>query len=296
MQSFRERLASGVLIGDGALGTMLLARGLPRGAPPERWTAERPDALADVARAYAGAGAELITTNTFGANPIRLAQHGIADMFEELNREAVRIARDAARGRAYVSGSIGPTGRLLAPLGDADPAEVAAGYERQAELLVGAGADLICVETMTDLEEALLAVRAVRSASATVPIVASMTFEATPRGIFTVMGVSVERAAAALAAAGAGVVGANCGMGIEDGLAVARAFLACSEVPVIVQPNAGLPAVTKDGLDYPVGPQTFASALAPLAAEGIGILGGCCGTTPAHIRALRGAVESRPSS
>ncbi len=154
-------------------------------------------------------------------------------------------------------------------------------------MLVGAGADLVCIETMTDLEEALLAVRAVRSISTGMPVIATMTFDLTPRGPFTVMGVSVPRAAEALAAAGADVVGSNCGAGVEEMLVVAEAFLACANVPVAIQPNAGLPLLKDGKLTYPDSPDRFAEAVAPLAARGVRILGGCCGTTPAHIHALR---------
>lgn len=287
MLPFRLRIASGTLVGDGAWGTMLLERGLPSGAPPERWTRERPEIIVEIARAYLDAGAELITTNTFGASPLRLAQHHLEDRFEELNRRAVELVREAVGERAFVSASIGPTGRLLAPLGDAAPDEVAAGFERQAFLLAKAGADVVCIETMTDLQEALLAVRAVRSVSPEIPIVATMTFEATPRGAFTVMGVSVPSAAGELAAAGADVVGANCGGGVDEMIIVAEAFAASTALPIAIRPNAGLPALREGRLVYPTTPRAFAEALAPLAARGVRILGGCCGTTPDHIRALR---------
>ncbi|HEU5163350.1 MAG TPA: homocysteine S-methyltransferase family protein [Thermoanaerobaculia bacterium] len=291
MPSFRARLESGtVVVGDGGWGTMLAARGLPLGAPPERWTLEHPDVIAEIATAYADAGAELITTNTFGASPIRLEQHHLADRLDELNRRAVAIVRDAVKERAFVSASIGPTGRLLEPLGEARLEDVAAGFERQARALVSAGADLLCIETMTDLEEAVLAVRAARAASADIPIVATMTFEPTPRGAFTVMGVSVPAACAALGAAGADVVGANCGGGAEEGAAVAREFLDSTTLPVAVQPNAGVPTLVKGKLVYPTAPDRFAEILAPLAVAGVRIVGGCCGTTPAHIAALRRAL------
>ncbi len=290
MLTFRQRLASNTIIGDGGWGALLGDRGLPAGAAPERWTLEKPEIIEEIARAYVDARAELITTNTFGGSPIRLAQHRLGDRVEEINRRAVEIVRKAAAGRAFVSASIGPTGRLLAPLGDADPADVERGFAQQAGVLVDAGADLVCIETMTDLEEALLAVRAVRSVSAEIPVIATMTFDLTPRGPFTVMGVSVPQAAGALAAAGADVVGSNCGAGVEEMLVVAEAFLACANVPVAIQPNAGLPLLKDGRLTYPDSPARFAEAVAPLAARGVRILGGCCGTTPAHIHALRERV------
>lgn len=284
MRSLRERLAGGVLIGDGGWGSLLAERGLPPGAAPERWTLDHPEVIADVARAYVDSGAEIVTTNTFGGSPMRLAQHHLERDFERINREAVGIVRAAVGDRAYVSASIGPAGTLLSPLGDADPDEVMRGFAEQARILVESGADLLCIETMADLREAEIAVRAARSVSAGVPIMATMTFDITPRGPFTYMGVSVPQAAAALPAAGADIVGANCGAGVEEMLVVANAFLECAAVPIAVQPNAGLPGHT-------VSPDDFARTLAPLAAHGIRIIGGCCGTTPAHIASLRKRLE-----
>lgn len=290
MRSFRERLETGTIVGDGGWGTMLAERGLPPGAPPELWTLERPDAIAQIARAYLDAGAELITTNTFGGSPMRLAQHHLEDHLEEVNRKGVEIVRNAVGGRALVSASMGPTGRLLAPLGDADPAAVLAGFERQAAALAEAGTDLVCIETMTDLEEAVLAVRAVRSVAPDLPVVATMTFEWTPRGAFTVMGTSVAAACEGLAAAGADVVGANCGGGMDETTRVAEECLRSTALPVAIQPNAGLPRLERGRLRWPAEPEAFAAALVALASKGVRVIGGCCGTTPEHIRALRSRV------
>ncbi|HSP33239.1 MAG TPA: homocysteine S-methyltransferase family protein [Thermoanaerobaculia bacterium] len=291
--SFRDQLASpGVIIGDGGLGALLGERGLPPGTPPERWTLDHPDVVADIARAYADAGAELVTTNTFGGSPMRLAHYKLSDRFEEINRRGVEIVREAVADRAFVSASVGPTGRLLAPLGDADPDEVVRGYEQQARVLVDAGADVVIIETMTDLNEAMLAVRGVRAVS-DIPIIATMTFDLTPRGPYTTMGISVERAASELPAAGADVVGANCGAAVDEMITVAKAFAACAKVPVAIQPNAGLPRREHRKLVYPETPESFARAIAPLADIGIRILGGCCGTTPEHIAALRKELIER---
>ncbi len=286
MAGFRQRIAEGVIVGDGAWGSLLAYRGLPPGTPPELWTLQHPEIIGEIARAYLDAGAELITTNTFGASPMRLALHRLEHDFEEINQRGVQIIRDEVGRGAFVSASIGPIGKLLAPLGDADPDEVACGFARQARALIDAGADVVCIETMTDLQEALLAVRAVRSVSARVPIIATMTFDITPRGPFTVMGVSVAQAATALSAAGADVVGANCGVGVDAMIDVANAFLACATVPIAIQPNAGLPVTRHGKLTYPETPERFAEALAPLALRSVRVLGGCCGTTPAHISVL----------
>jgi 5-methyltetrahydrofolate--homocysteine methyltransferase len=291
-ESLRTRLARGdVLVGDGALGTLLMERGLPEGQPPEWFAGERPEVLEEIARLYLDAGADLITTDTFGASPLRLALHGLEAEMEKINRRAVVAVRGAASGRAYVTASVGPTGRLLAPLGDADPEEVLAGYAAQVRVLADSGADLICVETMTDLTEATRAVRAAKAVAPHLPVMATMTFDETPRGFFTVMGVSVDRAVAGLADAGADVVGSNCGTGIETMVAVAREFARHTRLPIAIQPNAGLPETQGGRAVYRETPEIVAAHAPRLLELGVQIVGGCCGTTPDHIRALRRVVD-----
>lgn len=280
----RERI-----VGDGALGTMLIARGLPAGDPPERWNVERPHVLEEIARAYADAGAEMVTTNSFGGSPLRLRTHGLESRLEDFNAAAVTLARAGIEGRGHVIGSIGPTGHLLKPFGDVDPAAVLDGFCRQAAALAGAGVDGFCIETMTDLEEAALAIEAVRREAPGLPVFATMSFDVTPRGPFTVMGVSVARAAARLEDAGADAIGANCGTGPDAMVVIARAFAETTTLPLIFQPNAGLPQRRDGRLVYPQTPDSFAAQAAQLAAHAT-IVGGCCGTTPAHIAALKALV------
>jgi 5-methyltetrahydrofolate--homocysteine methyltransferase len=191
-----------------------------------------------------------------------------------------------------VSGSIGPGGKLLKPYGDLDPAELAECYARQARTLAEAGVDLFCIETMTDLGEARLAVAAARAAAPGAPGIATMTFEPTRRGFFTMMGVSIEKAARVLAEAGADVVGSNCGNGVEAMTAIAREFRARTEMPLAIQANAGLPESRGGALAYPETPEMFAAAVPALLAAGVQIIGGCCGTTPAHVVAIRDAVRA----
>jgi 5-methyltetrahydrofolate--homocysteine methyltransferase len=286
MRSLLDRIREGLVLGDGAIGTMLMQSGLPAGQPPERWTLEHPDRVAAVARAYAAAGSEILTTNTFGASPMRLAVHGLQDRIDEINARGVAAAREGAGPGLWVAGSVGPCGRLLAPLGDARPEEVRDGFRRQVAALAAAGADLIIIETMTDLEEASLAAGAVRDEAPGLPIIVTMTFEVTKRGAFTIMGTSVPAACSRLEAEGASVVGANCGAGADAMRHVAAEFAAATRLPLAFQPNAGLPVQRGDRLEYPQPPEIFAAEAAPL--RGIAaILGGCCGTTPDHIRALR---------
>jgi 5-methyltetrahydrofolate--homocysteine methyltransferase len=293
-EDLRGRLSQGdALVGDGALGTLLMERGLPDGQPPEWFALERPEVLAEIAALYCDAGADFVTTDTFGASPMRLALHGLEAAVEAVNRGAVEAARRGASARAYVSASVGPTGRLLAPLGDADPEEVLAGYATQVRALASAGADLVCIETMTDLAEATAAVKAAKMVAPHLPVVASMTFDRTPRGFFTVMGVSVAQAAAGLAEAGADVVGSNCGNGIEAMVDVAQEMARHTRLPFIIQPNAGLPETEEGRVVYRETPDVFAAHAPRLLELGVAIVGGCCGTTPDHVRALRRVVNER---
>jgi len=248
--------------------------------------------LVEIAKLYLDAGADLVTTNTFGASPLNLASHGLGQRSEEINRVAVEVLGPVTQGRAYISASVGPTGRILEPYGDAAPEEVADAFDRQIGALVKAGADLICVETMIDLREAELAVRAARSISADIPVVATMTFDDTPRGFFTTMGTSIEQACGSLVEAGADMVGSNCGNGIETMLEIAREFTMHASRPIIIQSNAGLPVNRGGELIYPESPEFMAEQVGRLMDLGVSIIGGCCGTTPDHIRAIRSAIDA----
>ncbi len=292
MRELRRRLQNGeALVGDGAWGTQLMARGLEPGESPEAVNLASLGVLAEIAAAYIDAGAELVTTNTFGGSPLRLAAHGLEARCEEINRRAVEALRPVAAGRAYVSGSVGPCGAILRPYGDAEPELVAEGFRRQIGALVAAGADLICIETMIDLAEAKLAVAAARACSADAPVIATMTFDATPRGFYTTMGSTVADTCAALADAGADVVGSNCGNGIATMVEIARDFARHSALPIAIQSNAGLPEHRDGTLVWPEGPERFAERVPELFDLGVRIIGGCCGTGPEHVRAIRAAVE-----
>jgi 5-methyltetrahydrofolate--homocysteine methyltransferase len=295
VQPLLERLAAGDrLVGDGAMGTLLLSRGLGPGQAPEAVTLARPAVLEEIARLYLEAGADLLETNTFGASPLKLALHGLERETEAVNREAVAAVRRVAGDRAYVAGACGPCGRLLAPYGDAPADAVYDGFRRQMTALVAAGVDCLCVETMTDLAEAKLAIRAAKDVAAGIPVLATMTFDPTPRGYFTIMGVSVAAAAAGLAEAGADVIGSNCGTGVEHMVAIAREFRRHATLPLLIQPNAGLPRMVGEATVYDETPEFLADKARGLLHVGVQILGGCCGTTPAHIAALRALVDGAP--
>jgi 5-methyltetrahydrofolate--homocysteine methyltransferase len=268
---------------------MLQMHGLTSGECPEAWNLNRPDAVAATHRAYAGAGCDFITTNTFGANPIKLSRHGLDSCIEEMIARGVELARGAAQG-CMVAGSVGPTGGLLEPYGELPSTEVAAAFEVSARLLEKAGVDFFIVETMIDLNEAVLAARAVREVSDK-PLVSTMAFTRGARGIRTVMGTSPEQAAAGLEEAGANIIGTNCCSGMEEAAEIMTEIVAATGLPTIAQPNAGLPIPEGDKVIYPESPEAMAEGLDKLLAIGVRIVGGCCGTTPEHLARMGAAVK-----
>ena len=282
-----------ILLVDGAMGTMLMERGLRPGECPEKWNLERPEVLEDVARLYFEAGADIIQTNTFGGSPLKLAHYNLDSQTEEINVKAVRAVRQAVGDQAMIAASCGPTGGLLKPYGDIKPEVMSAAFKRQLAALLAEGIDLIFVETMTDLAEATLVIKAAKSLSPSTPVCATMTFDATPRGFYTVMGVSIEQAATGLAEAGADVIGSNCGNGIENMIKIAEEFRRHSPLPLLIQSNAGLPEIRDDKVVYAETPEFMAEKSRQLLDAGVNIIGGCCGTTPAHITAFRQIVDDR---
>ena len=292
METFTSRLASGqVLLADGAIGSLLMERGLPRGAAPESLNLSHPEILEEIARLYLEAGAEIIQTNTFGASPLKLANTGLAGQTAAINQNAVQAVRQAVGKRAYVSASCGPSGKILQPYGDTAPESMFESFQEQMAALVEAGVDIICVETMSDISEAKLAIRAARSVSPSIPLMASMTFEATARGFFTIMGVSIEMASRELQGAGADLIGSNCGHGSRQMAAIAREFRKWSAMPLLIQANAGVPELRAGQVHYPETPEFMAEICHELVEAGVAVIGGCCGTTPEHIRAMRRVLD-----
>ena len=288
-----ERLRNGeVLVGDGAMGTMLLDRGLKPGEPPECFNLSRRETIEEIASLYLDSGADLIETNTFGASPLKLSFYSLEDKTEEINRNGVLSVRRIVGDRAYVSGSCGPSGRLLKPYGDTEPEQVYESFHRQLRILIDAEVDVICIETMTDLTEATLAVKAARSISSATPVIATMTFDPVQNGFYTVMGVGIQDAARGLEEAGADIIGSNCGNGMENMIRIGREFLDSSSLPIIIQSNAGMPELHGGRASYPETPEFMAEKARQLVSWGVAVIGGCCGTTPEHIRALREMVDS----
>ncbi len=293
MSGLLARLGSGpTLLLDGGLGTMLMAQGLTPGAPPELWNQERPELVEGIHRAYLAAGSEAVHTNSFGGHPVRLAAFGLADGCDVLNAAAVRVAR--ASSARFVIGDLGPTGEYLPPVGRGDPSVWRAGFERQARALAQAGVDGFHLETMSDLQEALLALAAVRSAAPGVPVMASLTFERKKRGFFTIMGTPLADGLRTLLEAGADAVGANCSIASAEMADLAREAAAAVPGRLVMQPNAGQPQRIGDQMRYAQEPQEFARHLAPLAAAGVAALGGCCGTDPRFIAALAAELRASP--
>lgn len=274
------------LVMDGAMGTMLIRQGLTGGQVSEQWNLEEPEAVTEIHRQYFQAGADVVTTNTFGANAIKLAHSGLDDRLEKINREGVALARKAAGKTGYVAGGLGPTGQMLVPSGPLEPEAAQAAFCRQAGYLAGAGADLIIVETMFDLTEALAAIKGAREACH-LPIFATMTFQQTARGFVTIMGNGVEASLKEMLNTGAAAVGANCSLGSDSMLTMAREVRDLIDAPLIFQPNAGMPEVQGDNTLYPEKKDGYAKNLIELKASGIEIIGGCCGTTPDFIRAIK---------
>jgi 5-methyltetrahydrofolate--homocysteine methyltransferase len=271
---------------DGAMGTLLQERGLEHGEPGERWNLENPDAVRGAHAAYADAGARLLTTNTFGATRPRLELHSLADRVGEVNRTAARLARSVADERGLlVAGDLGPTGELLAPLGTLTPEEARELFAEQIMALVDGGVDLVLVETLSDLGEADAALAAARQVAPDVPVAVTMSFDTNLR---TMMGVRPADAVAHLAASGADAVGANCGRGPGEMEIIAAEMVQArtGDLLLIAQSNAGLPQLVGDHFEYDATAADLAAHATRLAELGIDLVGGCCGSTPAHIAAM----------
>lgn len=303
-ESFLAALRAGpLLVGDGAMGTMLDEALGGTGSHtaqkidyvvPEQLNELAPDRVLAVHRAYVTAGARMIETNSFGGNAVKLAAAGLEDDWSP-NESAARLARRAAveaGHRVWVAGSIGPTGAFLEPLGDLPFGTARGAFGVQASALAAGGADLLLVETMTDLEEARAAVLGARDTTS-LPLLVTLTFE--PHGR-TIMGVSPEDAIAALSDLGVVAVGANCGQGPEAMLPILqRLHAARPEMPLVAQPNAGQPRLDGSRVVYDVGPRDLASVAASYAAAGVRLFGSCCGSTPAHTAALAAVFYSAPA-
>lgn len=290
--SLLDAVRDKVLLADGAIGTELLRLGLGADEFGESWNIEHPERVLSVHKAYCEAGARLLTTNSFRGNRATLASHGLAERVAEINRRAAELARTAADGNGWVLGSIGPFGGFLEPLGPTRASEALSLFEEQARALLEGGADGIAIETMTAKYEFGVAIRAARAAGAGL-IVAMMTFGKTKNGFRTMMGVSPEDAVEVATAEGVDAVGSNCGQGLSmtQYAELVGRFRALTDKPVIIRPNAGLPGLLGGQIRYLQTSQTMADGACDLARAGANIIGGCCGTTPEHIRLFGEALK-----
>ena len=281
-----EKLKQGkVLLSDGALGTLLQSKGMA-GECPELWNITHRAEVKSIAESYLQAGSEIITTNSFGGSIFKLSQYGLGDRVSELNKTAAEIYREAAGKNKHVAGSIGPTGKMIL-MGDVTEAELYDTFREQAIALEAGGADIIIIETMSAADEASLAVRAARE-NTKCTVIITMTFSKEPNGEYhTMMGVSPEEMVISMKEAGAHIVGSNCGNGIEDMIGIVKAIRTIdNKIPVMIQANAGIPEFIDGKTVFRESPEMMASFIPELIKAGANIIGGCCGTTPEHIKAI----------
>ncbi len=287
---FEQLTAKGPVITDGAWGTQLQARGLDAGACPDAWNLDRPADVEAVARAYVEAGSDVILTNTFGANRLVLEGYGLAEQVAAINRAGAALSRRAADGRARVFASLGPTGKLVAA-GEVTADDLHAVFDEQARALAEAGVDALLLETFADLDELRAAIAAAKATG--LPVVASLVFDSGPAKDRTMTGATPEQAAQAAAEARADAVGANCGRGIEGYIPVCQRLRAATTLPLWMKPNAGVPESVGGKTVYRTSPADFAVRVPDLVRAGALFIGGCCGTSPDFIRAIRRSDEFR---
>jgi len=288
-KTLEQRLSEGPVLLDGAMGSLLMDMGLHSGQPPEEWTMKYPERIGKIHKLYHEAGSDILQTNTFGASYYRLKECGIAEHHDLVNQRAVEICKEYG-GDSLVSGDIGPSGLLIEPLGPATLEELENAFSKQVVILEKAGVDLFSIETMIDIEEALLAVKAIRNIS-TRPIIANMTYSQTGNGYFTVMGNSLEECTKRFIDAGADVIGANCNLDSLESYQLAEELLTLTTNPISIKPNAGQPVLNGDTVSYGQSVEEFVDGMVKIYKLGVQILGGCCGSTPEYIRHLSDEIK-----
>ena len=287
MKSLLDEIKKGkILVSDGAWGTFLHKRGLEPGECPELWNVTHRDDVFAIAKSYINAGANMILTNSFGGSPFKLKHYGLEERTAELNEAAGAISKEAAGDDHFVLGSIGPTGVMLM-MGDVSEQELYDGFAIQAEALKKGGVDAICVETMSALDEGSIAVKAAKEATG-LEVVCTFTFEKTMNGDFrTMMGVSPADMVSAIKRAGASIIGSNCGNGFDQMIGIVKEMRTVdADIPILIHANAGRPIVEDGETVFPESPEEMAGKVNDLIAGGANIIGGCCGTTPEHIKAF----------
>ncbi len=288
-KTLKQRLSEGPVLLDGAMGSLLMDMGLHSGQPPEEWTMKYPERIGKAHRSYYEAGSDILQTNTFGASYYRLKECGIAEHHDLVNKKAVEICREYG-GDSLISGDIGPSGLLLDPLGPATLEELETAFYHQAVVLEKAGVDLFSIETMIDIEEAVLAVKAIRNISEK-PIIANMTYSQTGNGYYTVMGNSLAECTQKFLDAGADIIGTNCNLDSVELYELAEELLTLTTTPISIKPNAGQPVLNGDTVSYGQSADDFVNGMVKIYKLGIQILGGCCGTTPEYIKRLSNQIK-----
>ncbi len=286
----RELAQKRLVIYDGGMGTMLFTAGLLDGESPEPWNWEKPDVVDSVYRAYYEAGSDVVQTNTFGGTPIKLSERDLQDRTYDANCLAAKALKAICPEGRYTAGDVGPIGKFIKPMGEYTREEFDASFEAQIQGLVDGGVDLISIETMYSLEEALCALRAAKKLSG-LPVSVCMTFDKNPRGFFTLMGETVPHCLEVLKDSGADIVGSNCSHGSPVFIELARILRDQTDLPVIVQPNRGKPILEKESMAYKQTVEEFVADARAIAAIGVNVFGGCCGTTPEFIAGLCQAVK-----
>ena len=291
MSAIYEALEKGILISDGAMGTMLQSKGLTDGGAPELWNVEHPEAIEEVLEEYAAAGANLITTNTFGGTRGRLQMHGLEDRLFELNKAGAEIARKVADRHpgCFVMGDVGPSGELMEPMGTMTIDDAKALFADQIKALVAGGVDAILIETMSDLQEVEAAVKAAHEVAPNLPVIVTFSFDTNMR---TMMGVKPAVAVKTLAAEGVKIIGANCGRGVDEMRIIAKELTESRTegIYIITQSNAGLPKLVGGDFVYDGTPDEMAKYAQDMKALGVNVIGSCCGSTPAHTAAMKAAI------
>lgn len=291
MSAIYEALEKGILISDGAMGTMLQGKGLTDGGAPELWNVENPNAIEEVLEEYAAAGANLITTNTFGGTRGRLQMHGLEDRLFELNKAGAEIARKVADRHpgCFVMGDVGPSGELMEPMGTMTVDEAKELFADQIKALVAGGVDAILIETMSDLQEVEAAVQAAKEVAPNLPVIVTFSFDTNLR---TMMGVKPAVAVKTLAAAGVRIIGANCGRGVDEMRVIAKELTEARPegIFIITQSNAGLPKLVGGDFIYDGTPEEMAKYAQDMKELGVNVIGSCCGSSPAHTKSMATAI------
>lgn len=289
--TLKERISKGLFLLDGAMGTQFFARGIKTDMCSAYLNITSPDIVFDIHQAYLQAGSDAVITNTFSANKYVLARYDLAGKIEDINKAAVEIAKKAAGDSKYVLGGIGPAGDFLKPLGNIDPQELKDAFAEQANTLLVAGVDGFIIETMAEIEEAVIAIEAVRSVSPQLPLFVSFAFDRAGDDFKTMMGLDVETVVSRIASLNVDAVGFNCGkMSLDDYIGLAKKYASTVEklkadLVLLAEPNAGQPELDNGQLVYNVSGQDFAEAIKAIHSAGVTIIGGCCGTSPELIEA-----------